>query len=297
MLQLLAPAKLNLTLEVLGRRTDGFHEIRSVVQTISLYDTVTAAPAAQLALRCRPDVCTPESNLALRAARALALALGGRGGAVIELQKAIPVGAGLGGGSSDAAAVLRLLSRLWDARLPPAALLELAAQLGSDVPLFLAGAAALVEGRGERVQPLPALRHGWLVLVIPPWTVANKTARVYRAVEPADYSDGARSEAVARALERGTPLDQTALVNGLRAAAGRVFPRLAELQASLERRTGACFQLAGAGPTLFHLADDQADARACWAQARALGVTALLARPLARRPAIRQRAGGDPARG
>lgn len=293
-LRLLAPAKLNLTLEVLGKRADGFHELRSVVQTISLYDELTVRPAARLAVRCTPAVCAPGSNLALRAARALRAVLNVRGGATIELRKRIPVGAGLGGGSSDAAAVLRLLAHLWGARLPNNTLTQLAAALGSDVPLFLAGAAALVAGRGERVQPLPPLRSGWLVLVVPPWSAVDKTARVYRAVTPAEYTDGERTATAAFALRQGAPLDPATLVNGLRAAAGRVFPDLDELQASLEQRTGVPFQLAGAGPTLFYLAPDLAAARACAQQARALDAAIFLARPLGRRPALRSGAGRAP---
>jgi len=252
-LRLLAPAKLNLTLEVLGRRNDGFHEIRSVIQAISHYDVVEAEPARDTGLVC-PEGPSPDENLAPLAATGLRTALGLSEGASLRLYKRIPAGAGLGGGSSDAAAVLRLLSRLWRTRLAPSKLRQLAASLGSDVPFFLSGGAALASGRGERIERLPALRSGHVVLVVPPWQMPGKTARVFSAVTTSDYSDGQVSLALAGHLKGRHRLECCQAVNNLTPAARRVFPALADLEARLESLTGAHFRLCGAGPSLFHMA-------------------------------------------
>ncbi|MEM9704131.1 MAG: 4-(cytidine 5'-diphospho)-2-C-methyl-D-erythritol kinase, partial [Planctomycetota bacterium] len=146
-----APAKLNLTLDVLGRRDDGFHELKSLMVTVGWFDTLTVSPADALTLSVTGAVGVPtdERNLVIRAARALERAIGRRPGAALRLHKRIPHEAGLGGGSSDAAATLSALNELWQAGLDRAELSEIAATVGSDVPLFLCGAAAaVVRGRG-----------------------------------------------------------------------------------------------------------------------------------------------------
>ncbi len=151
-----AYAKINLTLAVLGKREDGYHDLSSVMQTISLHDTLRLTPnrSGQITAHAdSPELNTPD-NLALRAALALREAVGDESlGAEIELLKAIPSPGGLGGGSSDAASVLLALNTLWQTRLPHERLVELAAMLGSDVPYFLSGGTALIAGRGEHVSP------------------------------------------------------------------------------------------------------------------------------------------------
>ena len=168
---LTAPAKLNLTLEILGRRKDGYHNIASVMQTVGLQDTLHFAPRAgdEIVVECdTPDLAeNPARNLVWRAARLVQQARSVAAGATIRLDKAIPLAAGLGGGSSDAAATLRGLSRLWDLALSEAELQNLASLLGSDVAFFLRGGTALAEGRGEGITPLRPLTTGWFVLVTP----------------------------------------------------------------------------------------------------------------------------------
>jgi 4-diphosphocytidyl-2-C-methyl-D-erythritol kinase len=176
-----APAKINLHLRVLGRRRDGFHEIQTLLQTIGLVDDLraSAAPPDVLELRVHPAgiLSSGDDNLILRAAEALRQYAGAEAGARFELHKRIPIGAGLGGGSSNAAATLVLLDELWELHLGPAVLLDLAAGLGSDVPFFLTGGLAMATGRGEIVRPLPDLCDYGVVVCAPPIEVS--TADVY----------------------------------------------------------------------------------------------------------------------
>lgn len=176
-----APAKINRELRLGGRRSDGYQEIRSRVVSIDLADSLTVeSGTGSLELVCEGlAVPCDDSNLVVRAARALAERLGVAPATRILLHKRIPVGAGLGGGSSDAARTLALLSRLWDSRLPPGDLASIAATLGSDVPFFLTGGEADVEGRGERVTPLPDSPIEDLLLLVPPFPVS--TADAYAA--------------------------------------------------------------------------------------------------------------------
>lgn len=192
-----APAKINLTLDVLGRRPDGYHEIRSTMQTLALADALTVArtpdaPGVSLVVTGPEAAGVPadSSNLVHRAAVRLQKIAAARGllspaasGLRITLDKQIPSQAGLGGGSSDAAATLKAVSILFDLRLSPRRLTALAAELGADVPFFLSGGTALVEGLGERVTPLPPLSPPWwMVLVKPP--VGISTAAAYASLEP-----------------------------------------------------------------------------------------------------------------
>lgn len=178
-----APAKVNRELRVGRRRADGYHEIRSRLVSIDLSDTIEVSSAeGALEVACTGvPVPHDDSNLVVRAARALAERLGRPAGVRIRLDKRIPVGAGLGGGSSDAAITLALLSRLWDSRLAAAELAGIAATLGSDVPFFLVGGEAEVSGRGERVRPLADSPAVELLVLVPPFSIA--TARIYAALD------------------------------------------------------------------------------------------------------------------
>jgi len=176
-----APAKVNLHLQVIGRRPDGFHEVRTLLQSVDLADELEAepAPAGTLDLEVEPAGFVERAdNLVLRAARALWDLVDDRPGARMRLHKRIPVGAGLGGGSADAAAALVLLDQLWSLDLDRTSLHRVAATLGSDVPFFLHGGLALGVGRGEEVYPLPDLGELGVVLAVP--GVSISTPEVYR---------------------------------------------------------------------------------------------------------------------
>ena len=174
-----AHAKVNLTLEVLGRREDGYHDIVSIMQTIDLRDTLRLEPADTITLHCdRVDLLSPD-NLALKAANLLRKVTGCDKGARITLQKEIPVAAGLGGGSSDAAATLQGLNLLWELGLSVDGLMSLAMQLGSDVPFFMRGGTAMASGRGERIRPLPDADLPTMVVLSPAIDIPLKTASIY----------------------------------------------------------------------------------------------------------------------
>jgi len=178
-LSIRAPAKINLHLQVIGKRPDGFHELRTLFQAVDLYDELRARPAAgEVELEVEPRGAAPagDDNLVLRAGQALKRRFGVRDGARLNLVKRIPAGGGLGGGSSDAAAALRLLARLWALDLEPADLFELAASLG-DVPYFMVGGLALGCGRGEEALPLPDLPPLGVIIGFPDECVP--TAEVY----------------------------------------------------------------------------------------------------------------------
>lgn len=247
-----AYAKVNLALEVLGRRADGYHEVRTIIQRVALHDILRVRPARGLVLRTR-DATLRADNLVLRAAQALRVLLPATAdaGAQISLRKRIPVAAGLGGGSSDAATALLLLRRLWSLALPDDALLDLAARLGSDVPFFLDGPTALASGRGEVLTPLPSPAPAWLVIVVPRLVLADKTRRMYGALSPDDFSDGRHVAAVQAGLAQGRPLHRLPLWNTFSAVARRLFPEAAAAERALRDAGAGPACLCGAGPAWF----------------------------------------------
>jgi 4-diphosphocytidyl-2-C-methyl-D-erythritol kinase len=268
----LAPAKLNLTLAIVGRRSDGFHALHSVMVPLALADRLSVAvlPAGDDTIHTTGfNPGPPEANLALKAIRAARAVVRGSGTMTpplaARLDKQVPVAAGLAGGSSDAAATIDAAIEAWGADLAPERRAELAASLGSDVPFFLAGGPALVEGRGERVTPLHGIRgddQPGLLLVTP--AVGARTADVFAA-----WAAGAMSEpGVARrtsehfASEFGSGLSGRQLIeragvlaaaNDLLPAAASVVPGLVQLRRAMTRMLGRPIGLSGSGPTLWAL--------------------------------------------
>jgi 4-diphosphocytidyl-2-C-methyl-D-erythritol kinase len=256
-----APAKLNLFLAVTGRRPDGFHDLVSVVAQLDFGDTLTVAPADRLSLTCT-DAAVPvdESNLILKAARAFAAATGSSGGARVHLEKRIPMGAGLGGGSSDAVATLRALNQLAGSQggLAPERLAEMAAQLGSDCPLFLHRDPVVLRGRGERVAALPAGAAGRVrgrrVLVFKPgFGIATPWAYGRLAAgAPASYLPAAEAEArfAAWCEDAGAPVEAL-LFNSMEPPAFAKFIALPVLLGQLERQFGLRPRMSGSGSACF----------------------------------------------
>lgn len=277
MLTILAPAKINLTLEVLAERPDGYHEIRSVMQTINLGDSLRFKTSDRLRFSCdRPDFVI-EASLVSRAAALLQERSGFSKGATIEINKRTPFAAGLGGDSSDAAAVLQGLNRLWRLGLATAELTELATRLGSDVPFFLHGGTALVEGRGERVTPLPQLPHRWVVLVIPPVPpLAEKTKRLYARLTPKHYTDGETTEKFIKALDEGGDFKPSMLFNTFENVAFDFFPELAVYKGHFLKLGAPFVHLAGTGPTLFTLLEDKAKAEDLYQRCQDQGIECYL---------------------
>jgi 4-diphosphocytidyl-2-C-methyl-D-erythritol kinase len=287
-LRIPAYAKVNLALEILGRRDDGFHEIVSVTQTISLHDTLEASDAHGLRVEMAPPVVSAGENLVARAASLLASTVGRQPLARIGVRKRIPLAAGLGGGSSDAAAALRLLDRLWRANLPAEKLGALAATLGSDVSLFLPGGTALIRGRGEIVEPLPAAPTVWLALACPAFDVPDKTRALYQSLDPADWTDGRATRQLATMIRGGRSILAADLINTFDRPASRVYPGFADLRARLADAAGAPLHLTGAGPSLFALFATRTDAEAGARRMRRVGnVPVFVTRAVPRRSEIR----------
>jgi len=254
-----APAKVNLTLEVLGTRPDGYHEIASVMATCDLRDDVRVGPARTLEARILPAVdAAPGDDLASRATRALASAAGLQARAHIRIRKRIPLAAGLGGGSSDAGAVLRALAEMWDLDTDLAAV---GALVGSDVPFFTRGCpAAIVSGRGERVDPLPAADGLWIALVVLPARVS--TAEVYAACGAGARGGGSATAELADLFRRGAVSGQAVRAlarNDLATPAEAMCPAIGDAR-TIASRNGIDLVLSGSGPTLFAVADDRAHA-------------------------------------
>jgi 4-diphosphocytidyl-2-C-methyl-D-erythritol kinase len=257
---LLAHAKINLALAVDGRRWDGYHELRSVFATIDLTDRVRVAPHRRLEVRIAPDVgAPPGEDLASRAVRAMAAAAGREATAFVHIRKRVPVAAGLGGGSSDAGAVLRALATIW--QRGDIDLVALAASVGSDVPFFASAArVASVSGRGERVDPLPDPAVTHLVLVRSRARLATK--EVFAALREDDRGAAPSVEVVRDAFARGivTPeLLRENARNDLLGPAERLCPEIGHARARAAER-GIALALTGSGPTLFAIAQDRADA-------------------------------------
>ncbi len=274
-----AAAKLNLSLAVLQRRADGFHEIESLMVPVDLADTLAlragGAPGVRLRVRfggqlatdrgrrLARDVPVDATNLVVRAVMALGEAAGIEPALEIELVKRIPSGAGLGGGSSDAAAAISAAATVWSLDWPPTRLAEIAAAIGSDVPWFFAGAPALVFGRGERVEPVPPLPPLFAVVACP--AAGLSTAAVYRACTPEpDRAGGATRLAAALAagdLRAALPL----VHNSLEAPARSLCGDLDRLLDDLKAAGGLCPRLTGSGSACFTICRT-------WHEARAIAV-------------------------
>lgn len=246
-----AYAKVNFTLEVLGKRGDGYHEIVSIMQTISLHDTVTVEPADEITLSPALPGVPVEDNLAYRGAVLLSERSGTGQGAAIGLEKAIPQASGLGGGSSDAAAVLVGLNRLWGLGLSDDELAGLGAKLGSDVPFFVRGGTAMVSGRGERVRTLPPVDQAWLVLLCPEIPLADKTAAMYSRVTPGHYTGGLLTRKLEARIRGGGDVPAEFLYNAFDEIVGEAYPGLEEYRDVLGSLGAQEIHLAGSGPSLY----------------------------------------------
>jgi 4-diphosphocytidyl-2-C-methyl-D-erythritol kinase len=258
-------AKINLGLRVLGRRADGYHEIRTVFQTVTLHDRLTFRdhPAGDFELICSdPSVPADETNLVSRAARALRERYGTGRGARVELEKVTPAGGGLGGGSSDAAAALVGLSRLWNLPATKGELCEIGARLGADVPFFLTGGTALGTGTGTQIEPLEDAPARHVVLVTPPVRVS--TAEAYRALNAPALTKGGRaaSLSVSRARAKTASSLQWEAVNDFEPVVFRLHPEIGRARDALVAAGARQALLSGSGASVFGLFDAETHARA-----------------------------------
>jgi 4-diphosphocytidyl-2-C-methyl-D-erythritol kinase len=260
-----ARAKVNLGLEVLSRRPDGYHEILTLLSAVDLADRVTlettgGAGDDGIQVECdSPEVPAGPTNLAWRAADLLRREAGVPAGARIRIVKAIPVAAGLGGGSADAAAVLMGLACLWGVSLPAARRHALATALGMDVAFCLGDGPALGSGRGDVLEPVR--RHPLVPLVLVNPGLPLPTREVYGRLEPGDFGAGAAVRALVAGLEGGPATIAARLVNGLEPAAARLWPGLAEVKAALLAAGALGAVMSGSGPTVIGVAPSSAAAR------------------------------------
>ena len=261
MLTIEAPAKINLTLEVLGKRVDGYHEIRSMIQTINFCDSLQITQNKEVRFKSNKSVWSGEQSLVAKAVKLLQAATGSTQGASIKIKKCLPLISGLGGDSSDAAAVLRGLNQLWELGLSTTKLQALTQQLGSDVSFFLSGGTALMEGRGEKVTPLPPMPHQWIILIIPDVPrLPGKTKRVYSMLRPSHYTDGKITEKLITFLKSGGEFSSSLLYNVFENVVFRSGEELTILRDHLLKIGAPNIHLAGSGPTLFTLLEDKSQA-------------------------------------
>ncbi len=242
---LVSPAKVNLGLEILGKRPDGYHEIRTVMARVTLHDTLHVG-LDPTRLPPSPPVDGVESNLVDTALTAFRVRLPGFPSVTWSLEKHIPVAAGLGGASSNAAAALIAANRIAGGQLDSPALTRIAATIGSDVPFFLGAPVALASGRGVELEPVVASSLD-LLLVVPALRIPAKTATLYSLLAPSDFSDGTAVDDTVRLLASTAALDRSHLRNAFSRALGTIDTRMGELQARLDG-LGVTWALSGAGP-------------------------------------------------
>lgn len=279
MLRLLAPAKINLCLEVIGRRSDGYHEIKSIIQAIDLADELFFEPADRLAISADTPGWRAEHSLVSKAARLLQGRTGTSLGARVRLTKRIPLVSGLGGDSSDGAAALKGFNRLWHLGLSDAELMEIGAALGSDVPFFFCGGTVMVEGRGELLAPLRPYPGSWVVILLPPLRVeGGKTARLYASLRPEDFSDGSLTEEFARLLMEGREVPPEMFHNTFERAVFALWPDIGRYRWRFIEAGATRVFLSGAGPSLFSLHADCSEAERIAANLEEQGLKSFLAR-------------------
>jgi 4-diphosphocytidyl-2-C-methyl-D-erythritol kinase len=253
MLTVYAPAKINLVLEVLSKYDD-YYQISSILQTINLYDVLRFQPAEQISFKCS-EPSLEHNNLVTEAAVLLQKTAKCAKGVWIELRKNIPWGVGLGGGSSDAAATLLSLNKLWRLGLSNSELGRLGFKLGSDVPFFIYGGIALVEGKGETVTPVPSLCPIWFVLLVPPLPkIQDKTRQLYGKLNADYFTEGEFVHAVLAYLGQEGKIAPSAMFNVFEKVVFDSFQELSKYKRIFEEAGAPSIHLSGSGPCLFTIA-------------------------------------------
>ncbi len=274
MITIPAYTKVNLTLEVLGRRSDGYHEVCSILQAIDLGDTIHFELDDELRLLCHYP--SPGEIMA-KAARLLQEESGSGRGAVIHVQEGIPhPSGGLGGSSSAAAATLKGLNELWGLGLKTGELAQIASRIGADCAFFLYGGTALGEGRGERITPLPSIGSSWVVLLRPPIDIPEKTKTLYGSLTPSHFTSGEATRMLVEHLRRGEEVTSSMLYNVFDRVAFDVFPGLGDYERCFSEAGASGIHLAGCGPSLFTLVGERGEGRRILSHLRSEGLEAYL---------------------
>jgi 4-diphosphocytidyl-2-C-methyl-D-erythritol kinase len=251
-----AYAKINLCLEVLRRRDDGFHDIKTIVQTIDMFDDIEITNSDNLKVDCDDAEIPNDSNIVKIAAKVLLQHCGVTRGAHISLIKNIPVGFGFGGGSADAAATLHGLNLMWGLGLSTSELVEVAAKIGSDVPALLASGTILAEGGGEIIRELPSVSGTSIFLICPRVTIPEKTKYMYSQITQGHYSDGGVTERMINNLNQQKLVDAD-IFNIFESIAMTTFPGLSELYTMVQGIGGVTPHISGSGPAMYCLLEDQ----------------------------------------
>lgn len=263
-----ANAKVNLTLDILGKREDGYHEVSMVMQEIPLCDTIQLKKADNISLTCNvPYIPCDSRNLVYKAAAAFFRYTDVKGGVKMHLEKTVPSGAGLGGGSGDAAAVVKALNQMYKTKLNHSQMASICAGLGADVPFFITGGTCLAEGIGEILTPLPALPKCYMVLAKPPFSINTKWA--YQNLRLDKIERRPDTKTVLQALEAGDLC--TVAENMENVFESVVAPRypLIHIYKTIMVRNGAlCSLMSGSGSTVFGLFDIRKKAQKCYERLR-----------------------------
>ena len=253
-----AYAKVNLTLEVIRKREDGYHDLASILQTVDLHDTLEFMESDRIEFECSDASLARDDNLVVRVAKALREAADVDYGARISLTKRIPVAGGLGGGSADAAATLRGLNRLWELGLSADKLVEVGARVGSDVPFLVSGGTAMVSGRGEQLDRLPTPQIGRIVIVSPivgdEAVGSSKTARMFGMLSPASHTTGSLTRKLYARMLDGGDCHPAFWFNVFQQVAPNVFPDWLRAYQTFAGLSGSEVILTGAGPSMFAVA-------------------------------------------
>jgi len=281
-----SPAKVNLVLEIINKRDDGYHEIKSVMQTIGLHDMIRFEEAQDIELNCTVPQLQKEDNLVMGAARLLRQVSGCQRGSRIKLDKKIPWSAGLGGGSSNAAITLIGLNRLWGLNYPEQKLAGIGSRLGSDIPFFIYGGTCFAEGRGEKITPLPDIKPVWFVFIKPDIPeLAKKTTKLYGMMQPVNYSDGSHATRMQEMVANGEKLTPASLFNAFDYIVFKAYPELVRYWGPFHRCGAGKLHLAGSGPAIFSLEEDEAKANEIKQKLVEQGIEAIVV-PSAKRGAI-----------
>ena len=280
-LRLPAYAKINLSLEVLGKRDDGYHDVATILQTVDLADELTISPSPQLDVLCDDPELSGEQNIVWDAAVAVATYAGIEPKARIGIEKRIPTAAGVGGGSADAAAAVRALNRFWRLGLARQELHSLASGLGSDVPFLVDGGTAFATGRGDVVVRLASEEGLPVLLITPAHSIPRKTPTLYGALTPQDYSDGTHTRQMAEsaAFSRGT-ITSESYQNAFARVALEIFPGLSDVWEKTAAITQYTPCLSGAGPAFFCIPTSETEYKQVADALRDTGAKAYLVRTI-----------------
>ena len=283
-MEIKATAKINLGLDVIRKREDGYHDVRMIMQMTGMYDRITLSPKRGkpgIVLKTNlPYIPVNENNLAFRAAKILMDEFDVTDGLAIHLQKFIPVAAGLAGGSTDAAAVMKAVNRIFRLGLDDAQLMERGAKIGADIPYCIMGGTALAEGIGEKLTPLPAMPACSILLAKPPISVSTK--EVYGALRADEIERHPDIDGMIEALKEGNLYGVTdRLANVLEDVTAPSRPIIGEMEQEMKEAGALAAIMSGSGPTVFGIFDNETNARKCRDELRTKHPTAriFLTRP------------------